>query len=163
MKNALIVAGVLVLFVGVALAADLPTGGTSTQPAAAKSSVKVQPAICTGEAGSESAPVNSVEWAIASGMQETAAGAAAIPACPTVVSCADACSGGTPCVKSGPVTDTDTGQAACSIGGRVVRCLKGKTIHILSQPCSRCPCCTAKPYPCFCPIECGGSQSFECR
>ena len=93
-----------------------------------------------------------------------------LPSCPETSS---SCSGGTVstqcrqgdiCRAATTTTVVDTGEHSCdSGGGQILTCGPSRTIHIKTIPCSQCPCCTATPFPCFCPNDCGAIQSWGCE
>jgi len=83
----------------------------------------------------------------------------AVPPCPQLRGCpvANACGGSNPCQLVGFASKVDTGDVACDAGGgQILVCAPGTTIHIKTQSCGQCPCCTQSP-ACFCPLDCGSA------
>ena len=94
----------------------------------------------------------------------------AIPPCPENTTCAGGgtvCGGSTPCAATGGTTLTDTGDRKCDDGNPPpFMCPQDETIHIVTRDCNQCPCCTAEPFPCFCPNPplCGSAVTgFVCQ
>ena len=81
------------------------------------------------------------------------------PPCPAEnqnCSSTNTCAGSNSCGISGFSSDQDTGLQKCRFAdGSLLNCTPhGQTVHISTTPCSQCPCCTAQPFSCICPIQC---------
>jgi len=91
-----------------------------------------------------------------------------IPDCPATQTCgggSNTCNGSNPCQANGSISLEDTGSSKCNRNGRTLACIFG-TIHIKTQECGHCPCCTAQPFPCICPIDpdaCGTAITIVCQ
>ncbi|HEX6853618.1 MAG TPA: hypothetical protein VF139_19635 [Candidatus Polarisedimenticolaceae bacterium] len=86
-----------------------------------------------------------------------------VPACPELTGCygVSSCGNSTPCRINGE-SSSDTGSSSCVLpGGQQVNCFNGKTIHVLTGPCTPCPCCTQGT--CMCTGSCPNYQSFRCE
>jgi hypothetical protein len=87
-----------------------------------------------------------------------------IPDCPVEE---EDCSGGNLCIGtatcgvSGTADYEDTGLQKCRKSQGVVSCNQGQTVHIQTNPCAWCPCCS-DPMPCHCG-PCGQFVRLVCQ
>ena len=89
------------------------------------------------------------------------------PPCPTNTTCV----GGTSscstnplnCEAVGRIRDTDTGWTSCQLPSGVIGyCITGQTIHVWTQSCGQCSCCTGSGTICICPNDCGQVKTWGC-
>ncbi len=81
------------------------------------------------------------------------------PSCPNVSPC-----NGMSCLQGSETGTSNTGYAQCvTAQGTLLSCSGGQTVKVVSNNCTKAPCCTATPYPCFCPQTCPSGTRLECR
>jgi hypothetical protein len=87
------------------------------------------------------------------------------PAEPQNCSSTNTCAGSNSCGISGSFTSQDTGLEKCRLSdGSLVNCAPhNQTVHVRTAPCSQCPCCSAQPFPCLCPIQCPQIIQLVCE
>ncbi len=103
-------------------------------------------------------PALSLSAALLTRPEPAAFGTTELEACPQKTTCPalilldGTCAAG--CIASGGAQVTDTGIDECQLGSEVFSCPYGQTIHITTQSCGPCRCCTQTP-ACICPLNCG--------
>jgi hypothetical protein len=163
MKRTIIVSAALIL----ALAA---TGPVTAEPAGGL--LPAAPTACAAHpAGSELA----AQWTEELGRglvtpPPTAQTHPLPPPCPEERDCTGPTGNGNSC-RSNPAncevtglsTRTDTGLTACTLpSGKILTCPLGQTVIVRSAACDQCPCCSAQPFACLCPLDCGAVVRIGC-